>query len=330
MRTMDIRERLSAEDLDAVLRIAAAAAEHDHVAPLSEQTLLRLRHGGDRARNMLLRTDDAVAGYACLDRSSSREPSGELVIHPAYRGQGLGTELARALMAGAPTGIRLWAHGDLPAASRLAAAVGLTRARALWQMRRSLRTDLSPPDIPAGITIRTFVAGHDEPGWLTLNARAFARHPEQGAWTSDDLSLREQEQWFDPEGFFLAERSGRLAGFHWTKIHRQAERVPPDRELAGGQADGLRAVSERSSAQGNLGEVYVVGVDPAEQGTGLGRALTLTGLHYLKARGLPDVMLYVDADNGPAVRLYESLGFTRYGTDVMFARPGPRATDAES
>jgi mycothiol synthase len=69
-----------------------------------------------------------------------------------------------------------------------------------------------------------------------------------------------------------------------------------------------------------IGEVYVVGVDPAEQGTGLGKALTLVGLQHLRHRGLPDAMLYVDADNTPAIRLYTALGFTRWETDVMFSR----------
>jgi mycothiol synthase len=62
----------------------------------------------------------------------------------------------------------------------------------------------------------------------------------------------------------------------------------------------------------------VLGVDPAEQGTGLGRALTLLGLHYLRDRGLEEVMLYVDESNVAAIKLYESMGFSRVATDVMY------------
>ena len=54
-------------------------------------------------------------------------------------------------------------------------------------MRRSLQPELGQPQLAEGITIRTFVVGQDEDEWISLNARAFARHPEQGAWTRADL-----------------------------------------------------------------------------------------------------------------------------------------------
>lgn len=287
------------------MRLVEAAAEADGVSPLSEHVRLHLRYGGDpRARNVLLTTAGQLTGYAHLDPTDPVEgPSGELVIHPAHRGRGQGRALVEALLAeadGHP--LRLWAHGDFPAAGRLAEAAGFERIRALWQMDRALAEPVPEPHYPDGVTVRTFMVGQDEDAWVRLNRRAFARHPEQGAWTREDLDLREREPWFDPEGFFLAERDGRLAGFHWTKIH-------------GGNQDGSGHGHE------TIGEVYVVGVDPDERGTGLGRALTLTGLRYLRSRGLVRVMLYVDETNVPAIRLYESLGFTHRDTDVMFRHP---------
>jgi mycothiol synthase len=303
--------RLTEAEARSVLGLVGAAAEEDGVGPLSEHVMLHLRYGGDpRAGNLLLVSNGDLAGYAHLDPTDPVEgPSGELVIHPAHRGQGLGLLLTRALVAEAgERPLRLWAHGDLPAAARLAAAAGFERVRALWQMRRSLQSQLDRPQIADGITIRTFVVGQDEDAWTDLNSRAFARHPEQGAWTREDLDLREREPWFDPDGFFLAERDSKLVGFHWTKIHGARDAEPGDHEP--------------------IGEVYVVGVDPNERGSGLGRTLTLVGLRYLRARGLLQVMLYVDESNTPAIRLYESLGFTHWGTDVMFSNGPVHSHDA--
>jgi mycothiol synthase len=295
---------LTASQQAAIGELAAQAERADGVRPLSEHALLSVRYGGDPgARELLVHRDGQVAGFGHLDLADEADgPSGELVIDPALRRRGLGRALIAAMAAQAGRRpLRLGAHGDRPAAAGLAAAAGFARTRSLYQLRRPLTSGsaLAEPRIPEGITVRPFQVGRDEEAWVELNHLAFASHPEQGSWTRADLELREHEAWFDPAGFFLAERAGRLAGFHWTKVHQSAG----------------------AGEHGSIGEVYVVGVDPAEQGSGLGRALTLIGLRYLRDRGLPQVMLYVDGENTAAVRLYESLGFSRWHTDVMFTVP---------
>jgi mycothiol synthase len=307
---------LSRSDAAAVLELVSEATAADGVSPLSEHVVLHLRYGGDPlARNVLVWYHGSLAGYGHLDPTDRVDgPAGEMVIRPADRRRGLGRMLGEALVTEADgAGLRLWAHGDLPAAARLAAAVGFHRSRALWQMRRSLADELPGPRLPAGVTVRTFGVGQDEDGWLAVNARAFAEHPEQGSWTRSDLELREREAWFDPTGFFLAERDGKLAGFHWTKVHGSLHRDASARRTAGEPAGVDR---EREA----IGEVYVVGVDPDERGTGLGRALTVIGLRYLRSLGLAEVMLYVDETNTAAISLYAALGFEHSGTDVMFSR----------
>ncbi|HEY0636499.1 MAG TPA: mycothiol synthase, partial [Pseudonocardiaceae bacterium] len=152
-----------------------------------------------------------------------------------------------------------------------------------------------PPVLPDGVRLRAFRPGADEAALLAVNNRAFATHPEQGRWTERDVLLREREPWFDADGLLLAvDSDDRVVGFHWTKVH-----------------DPVRGP----------GEVYVLGVDPDRHGGGLGRALTAAGLRYLRERrGTGEVILYVEADNEPALRVYRALGFTTRDTDVRYAR----------
>ncbi|MFJ1755541.1 mycothiol synthase [Kitasatospora sp. NPDC088134] len=282
-------EVLTGERAGEVRELLAAAAAADGREAVSEAGRLRVRADSPRAgvSHLVQSVDGVVTGYGQVE--GERPGTVELTVAPGERGRGLGAELVRAVLAGADGALDFWAHGGLPAARHLAEVHGAVLVRELRQMRRTAAAP-EAVTVPAGVELRTFEPGRDEEAWLALNALAFAHHPEQGAWTARDLAERMAEPWFDPKGFFLAERDGGLVGFHWTKV----------------QPDGL-------------GEVYVVGVDPAEQGNGLGKALTAAGLRHLALeRGLPTVMLYVDADNAAAVRVYERLGFAVHEVDLMY------------
>ncbi|MEU4010592.1 mycothiol synthase [Streptomyces pseudogriseolus] len=292
-RSLQTYTVLDQAQVDAVLALLDEAARADGQQAVSEQGRLQLR-GGERegVSHLLLTVDEDLVGYAQLEDTDPVEPpAAELVVHPSYRGQGHGRALGTALLAASGKRLRVWAHGGHSAARHLAQVLGLTLFRELRQMRRPLAgLDLPDPVLPEGVTVRTFEPGRDDAAWLALNAAAFAHHPEQGSLTQRDLDDRKAEPWFDPEGFFLAERDGRLTGFHWTKVH----------------------------ADEGLGEVYVLGVAPGAQGGGLGKALTTIGLRHLADRGLPTAMLYVDADNKAAVSVYERLGFVTHETDLMY------------
>ncbi|MBV2356821.1 mycothiol synthase [Streptomyces sp. J2-1] len=295
-RSIESYSALEPGRAEAVLGLLAEAARVDGQQPVSEQGRLQLRGGArEGVTHLLLTAGGELVGYAQLEDSDPVEaPAAELVVHPAHRGRGHGRALGTALLAASGKRLRVWAHGGHTAARHLAQVLGLTLFRELRQMRRPLtELDALPePVVPAGVRVRTFEPGKDDTAWLALNAAAFAHHPEQGSLTQRDLDDRMAEPWFDPAGFFLAERvdDGELVGFHWTKIH----------------------------AEEALGEVYVVGVHPTAQGTGLGRTLTTLGLRHLAAQGLPAVLLYVDADNTAAVHVYERLGFETYETDLMY------------
>ncbi len=293
-----------------VRQIAEEAAAYDGREVLNEAAVLTLQHRGLGTGVLLLAEDAAPGdeagpplGFAYVrGLSGPGRPELDLAVAPPVRRRGIGRALAAALdvaLSGIP--LTAWSHGDHPGAAALAARTGFRPVRALWLMRRPAGTPI--PDGSARTSrfhLRPFRPGADDRAFLALNAEAFADHAEQGGLDQHGLDERTSQDWFDPAGFFVAEApdGDGLAGFHWTKVHPVVAGKPP------------------------VGEVYVIGVAPAAQGTGLGRQLLAAGLEHLGSRGVGEVVLYVEADNLPAVRLYRSFGFTHEAedTDVMYAR----------
>jgi mycothiol synthase len=298
------RAGLDEDEAREVVALAAAARDADGTAPLGEHVLLHLRNDGEgQVAQMLARQDGALVGFAHLDLADP-PPGGsaELTVHPEHRCAGLGTRIVEALLSRTEGGqLRVWAHGQHPGAVALAERLGFRATRVLVRMRRNLLDPFPAPELPDGVRLRPFVVGADEAEFLRVNNAAFDWHPEQGGWDVGQVEQREAEPWFDPEGFLLAvDQQDRLLGFHWTKVHG--------------------ATSSGGHPQAAMGEVYVLGVDPAARGMRLGAALTLAGLQHLRDRGLSQVMLYAEADNHAAVRLYEGLGFTQWDRDVSYER----------
>lgn len=309
---------VDAETAAAVRRLIDRAEEYDGAEPISEHQLLRLTNSSADApwRHVIAWVDaesgsaGTVAGYAIVDPSTTT-PEAELVVDPTHRRAGIGSELLR--VAREVSGSRatlVWSHGTSDGSQLFAASQHAEATRILWQLRRP-SGPLEDVPLPDGITLRSFEPG-DADGWVAVNAAAFSSHPEQGSWTLDDLAARQGEPWFDADGFLIAEAGpngagkvgpGEIAGFHWTKIHG-----PSTSELT----------ADPNLAAKALGEVYVVGVDPRAQGLGLGRALTVAGLRHLQDRGIPEVLLYVDDSNTPAVQLYRDLGFTEFSRDTQY------------
>jgi len=245
---------------------------------------------------------DSLAGYAQL-AGANNSTSVEVVVAPDERGRiaMLAPELLRAAMAMVEEAgggrIYWWVHRPDRNADTIAGDVGLQLGRRLLQMRRAL-----PMAETTAVETRSFEIGRDELEWLRVNNAAFADHPEQGGWTIDTLRQRMAEPWFDPDGFRVHERDGKMAAFCWTKVHKDT--APP------------------------MGEIYVIAVDPEFHGLGLGKALTIAGLDHLAQQGLGVGMLHVDAANEAAMSMYERLGFATHHADHAYVGdvPSPHQT----
>ncbi|MEO7005646.1 MAG: mycothiol synthase [Terrimesophilobacter sp.] len=301
---------------DWVAGLTARAAHADGQPPFSDQSLVDL---GEGQRELIALGKDAAAIV------TSDAVEAEFVVDPAARRRGLGEQLLTTLLARSGGTLRVWAHGDHPAARVLAARHGLEPVRTLLQLRaevpfalrdagsslaRSSGTGLqdgkavpeerAPANVgkatvaPQAPHVAAFRPGTDDAAWLAVNAAAFASHPEQGKLTQSDLDARKAEDWFDADDFLLLwdTDAQQLVGFCWLKV------------------------------EGNLGEFYAVGIAPGRQGEGLGRVLVEAGFARLAARGIRTSSLYVEADNEPALRLYRSFGFGEYTVDVQYATGG--------
>jgi len=156
--------------------------------------------------------------------------------------------------------------------------------RHILKLHRDLTTK-SLPQVAHEFTIECFNTATHKQTWLDLNNEIFAHHVDQGHWAMADLENRMAEPWFDPQGFFLATQKNEIEGFVWTKIHQDLVKQDP------------------------VGELYVVGTAPEHHGRGIARALSVEAINYFVTKGLKHAMLYVDADNEKALKLYQSLGF---------------------
>jgi mycothiol synthase len=228
------------------------------------------------------------------------EPSDEATTGSpvSERADALWRALDPAIVSAGAGAVELWGRPARPWHQALAERQGLTEARALHQLRCSL-----PVEVDA-VPTRPFVPGRDEEALVEVNNRAFSSHPDQGAMTVEALTATMAEPWFRADGVRLnddPDRPGHLAGFCWTKVHEP---------LAPGQP--------------RLGEIYAIGVDPSRHGQGLGVPMTGAGLRWLAGQGLTTGMLYVEADNQPALATYDRIGFRQHRTDRAWHRVAVR------
>lgn len=267
----------------ALRSLVAAITEHDGVSPINESGSLGIDGSRDADFFFLGRRSDPH-GFVLCDQ---RDQTLQVGVHPDHRREGVATELLVEALQAYPD-FTFWAFGTLPGSVELAKRAGMVPVRQLLRMEKTLGAVEGDPVEADGYEIVTYDPA-DREAIVAVNAAAFAHHPEQGRLTVAEFEELTRQPWFDPTGLFVAKRDGEVAGFHWTKQH----------------GDGM-------------GEVYVIAVDPAHEGKGLGRVLLQRGLDHLAASGDDRVQLYVEGDQQRVVRMYERAGFTIAQTDTSF------------
>lgn len=185
--------------------------------------------------------------------------------------------------------IEYWIENISEEDNAVPVAAGYSPFRDLRILSRGL------PALPAEIETRGFTKS-DPDEIIRINNAAFDWHPEQSGITIESLTETQSEAWYADEDFRILETNNELRGFCWMKIH-----VPTNSTL-------------------KKGEIYVIAIDPSFQGQGLGRQLALSGLEWLSKKKIREVFLYVESDNYPALKTYDSLGFEHISTNRCFQR----------
>ncbi len=304
MLDVQLRRPVAPDDVEALRTAAALAAQAVGHPVVGDSVWRDLAAPSEVTALVVARAGDGVVGVLHLGHSDSTTSPHEALSVAVVPGESAADVVAALVTValddhrrrgGGP--LELWVFGADRVWDELAVRLGFTLARELQQLRIPLPI-AEAPRWPPGVSTRAFVPGRDDAAWLAANNRAFDRDPDQGGWTEAALARREREPWFDPSGFLLAMQGDTIAGFCWTKRHPPAPPVEPTA----------------------LGEIYVIGVDPAYQGQGLGRALVVAGLVDLHdRRDTPVGMLFVDAENQAALALYHALGFSLARVDRAYA-----------
>ncbi len=300
-------------DLESVVAAVDAAAIAEHGASdfsLEDFRSIWQQSDFDLAADawLVAAPDGQVVAYADVTHRQHAIVNAWACVHPRHLERGIGAYLMRQTEARArehiplaPPQVRIVIQRSISAANapalRLAEDEGYTPVRRFLRLIADLGDAIPAPVWPAGITLRTFVAGQDERAVYDAFEASFQDH-----WghTSIPFALWEQRMFkrddFEPSLCFLALDGDQIAGFALCRPYI------------------------------DMGWVDELGVLRPWRRKGLGLALLHHAFHAFQARGFLRAGLGVDAQNlTGATRLYERAGmrpFRQWDTYQKELRPG--------
>nr|WP_245240463.1 GNAT family N-acetyltransferase [Streptomyces spiramenti] len=263
---------------------------------------------GVRSRRYTISVNGRPAGRLHLAADPAGPEAGtigrihELVVDPADRRRGRGTVAALA----AEEVLRGWGCGTLEVRldAGAEAASGLAEQLGLVERSRNMVKEVAPgataPDLPEGAELREMTAA-EYPDWLAAEREDFVR-----AWTDRGVP---------------AAAAARRADGAYTRLLAEGPVTPGTvlrvLEIGGDRAGALWVRNGGELPDGADSYVYSVHVSEGRRGQGLGRALMVEAERVCAAAGLSLLGLHVFADNTPARRLYDSLGYRTVAVNTV-------------
>ena len=214
-----------------------------------------------------------------------------------FRGRGIGRRLLRTAI-GQVEGIgasvlHIQASVDTQDTRRLLESEGFERVKSYWQMRWE-GDDLPSPVLRPGFQLKPFSLGRDEAMLAELQNASFREHWGFCPNTVEEIAARVRMKVTDPDGIIFVMDGNRPAGYNWTLRYE--------------------------NSYGKVGVVSMTGVHPSYRGNGLGTAVVVSGMQYLKDQGVDAIELEVDSENTPARELYLKLGYRQISRSVWYER----------
>lgn len=211
------------------------------------------------------------------------------------RGRGIGGRLLDAALEQVAAldvdVLHIQASADDADARHMLESRGFRQVKDYWQMRWE-GAELPTLALRDNFRLKPFQLGEDEAMLTALQNAAFGQHWGFCPNTVEEIAARVRIQNTDPEGIIFIMDGDTPAGYNWT----------------------LR----NENQHGKIGFVSMTGVHPDYRGNGLGTAVVVTGMEYLRDQGVDAVELEVDSENTPARELYLKLGYRQVHHSVWY------------
>lgn len=178
--------------------------------------------------------------------------------------------------------------------------LGFVAVRYFFRMRRSLTEPIDEPQFPEGFKLRTVEPEKDATLWVEMFNQTFIDH-----WNHHDVTIEEyQHEIQDPD--------------YCSELDLIA--IAPDGTFAAFCESHIYSEDNKRNGR-NEGWIIGLGTRRGFRQQGLGRAMLLSGMQCLKAKGMDTAILIVDAENpSGALGLYESVGFEKVHTNIFYVK----------
>ena len=243
-----------------------------------------------------------LIGYLECDKDEGSDMAwGELLVHPDYRNHGVGralyTEFERLVLPKQPTELHFSPKQQATLLLDFLKRRGYEAERYFLRLRLPAEVAVPEAQLPFGYSIRTFQHG-DEQLFTDIRNGSFADHYGNTPSTIETMTYITQLNDFRPDGLFFAFAGDHPAGYCHAAFNTEE-------------------IARRGIA---VGWIHMLGVLPQYRRQGIGRALLLTGINWLR-RFVPIVELGVEGKNEKANPLYASVGFVEENARINMRKP---------